>query len=98
MSQPPAAPCIYHITHVDNLAAIVGAGGLISDAAISASGGPFATIGMGTIKSRRLSLPIACHPGLNVGDCVPFYFCPRSIGLRQMLQTFHAEGSTMGRG
>jgi hypothetical protein len=81
MSQPPLNPRIFHITHVTNLPAIVAAGGLISDAAMIARGGPLATIGMGAIKRRRLSLPVACHPGLNVGDCVPFYFCPRSIML-----------------
>jgi hypothetical protein len=81
MSAPPANACIYHITHVDNLPAIIAHGGLISDAAMIARGGPTAAIGMGTIKQRRLSLPVSCHPGLNVGDCVPFYFCPRSIML-----------------
>lgn len=81
MSPPPANPCVYHITHVNNLPAIITNGGLISDAAMIARGGPAATIGMGTIKQRRLTLPVSCHAGLNVGDCVPFYFCPRSIML-----------------
>lgn len=81
MSPPPANPSIYHITHVDNLPAIIVNGGLNSDAAVIARGGPTAAIGMGNIKYRRLSLPVSCHPGLNVGDCVPFYFCPRSIML-----------------
>lgn len=81
MSPPPATPRVYHITHVNNLPAIIANGGLISDAAMIARGGPAATIGMGTIKQRRLSLPVSCHPGLNVGDCVPFYFCLRSIML-----------------
>ena len=36
---------------------------------------------MGTIKQRRLTTPVVCRPGLNVGDCVPFYFCPRSVML-----------------
>ncbi len=39
------------------------------------------TIGMTDIKQRRLSLPIGSHAGLHVGDCVPFYFCPRSVML-----------------
>ena len=81
MSPPPVTPCIYHITHVNNLPAIVARGGLMSDAAILTNGGPAMTIGMSTIKQRRLSLPVSCHPGLHVGDCVPFYFCPRSIML-----------------
>jgi hypothetical protein len=41
-------------------------------------------IGMNKIKNRRLSLPISSCPGLFVGDCVPFYFCPRSIMLYMM--------------
>ncbi|WP_437637197.1 type II toxin-antitoxin system toxin DNA ADP-ribosyl transferase DarT [Sorangium sp. So ce854] len=81
MSPPPANPRIYHITHVNNLPAIIAHGSLISDAAMIARGGPIAAIGMGNIKQRRLSLPVSCHPGLNVGDFVPFYFCPRSIML-----------------
>jgi hypothetical protein len=91
MSQPPLAPCIYHITHVNNLAAIVANGGLISDAAIVARGGPAATIGMATIKQRRLSLPVTCHSGLKVGDCVPFYFCPRSMMLFVISCANHPE-------
>ncbi|MGE5567248.1 MAG: DUF4433 domain-containing protein [Parcubacteria group bacterium] len=76
-----ASPKIYHITHVDNLAAIVAAGRLRSDAAMIARGGPKAAIGMGAIKARRMSLPVDCHPGTAVGEYVPFYFCSRSIML-----------------
>jgi ssDNA thymidine ADP-ribosyltransferase, DarT len=74
-------PKIYHITHVDNLAPIVASGGLISDAAMIARSGPAASIGMSSIKQRRLSLPVHFHPGTHVGDYVPFYFCPRSVML-----------------
>ncbi len=82
MSPPPARPRIYHITHVDNLRAIVGDGGLVSDAEMIARGGPAAAIGMSNIKRRRVEqLELDCHPGTNVGDYVPFYFCPRSIML-----------------
>jgi len=41
-------------------------------------------IGMSRIKNRRLALPLISHPGLCVGECVPFYFCPRSIMLYMM--------------
>jgi hypothetical protein len=88
---PPATPRIYHITHVNNLPAIVAHGGLMSDAAIIARGGPASTIGMSNIKQRRLSLPVSCHPGLNVGDCVPFYFCPRSTMLYVIYCANHPE-------
>jgi hypothetical protein len=86
---PPARPCIYHITHVDNLASIVAQGGLWSDATMIARGGPQAAIGMSSIKQRRLTLPVTCHPGDHVGDFVPFYFCPRSI----MLYVIHRANS-----
>ena len=81
MPPPPAAPKLYHITHVDNLPSIVADGALWSDAALIALGGPAASIGMNSIKQRRLGLPLKCHPGDFVGGFVPFYFCPRSIML-----------------
>ena len=81
MPPVPAAPKLYHITHVDNLPLIVRDGFIWSDAELIARGGPAATIGMGSIKQRRLQLPVKCHPGDMVGGYVPFYFCPRSIML-----------------
>lgn len=63
MNQPPSRPAIYHITHVDNLPAIVAEGRLVSDAIMRARGGPMAPIGMSNIKQRRISLPVVCHPG-----------------------------------
>jgi hypothetical protein len=81
MPTVPAAPKLYHITHVDNLAAISASGELLCDAELLRQGGPAASIGMGSIKHRRLTLPVKCHPGDFVGGYVPFYFCPRSIML-----------------
>lgn len=76
----PANPKIYHIVHVDNLASIVADGCLWSDAVmVQRQGGT--VIGMGSIKQRRLGLPVSCHQGTNVGEYVPFYFCSRSIML-----------------
>ncbi len=76
----PTRPKIYHIVHVDNLASIVADGCLWSDAVMMRHQGG-TVIGIGSIKQRRLGLPVSCHAGLNVGDCVPFYFCSRSIML-----------------
>ena len=81
MPLPPAAPKLYHITHVANLPSIVADGALWSDATLMARGGPAASIGMNSIKQRRLGLPVKCHAGDFVGGYVPFYFCPRSIML-----------------
>jgi len=91
-----AQPKLYHITHVDNLPAILAAGGLWSDAAMNAQGGPAATIGMGGIKQRRLGLPVKCHPGDHVGDYVPFYYCPRSIMLYLIYCANHPEMTYKG--
>ena len=86
---PPAELKIYHIVHVDRLASIVSDGALWSDAALQRRERPGTTIGMSAIKQRRLTNPVKCRPGLNVGDCVPFYFCPRSI----MLYVIHMANS-----
>jgi len=91
VSGPPSEPKLYHITHGDNLASILEDGGLWSDAAVLARGGPRATIGMGSIKERRLRLPVKCHPGDRVADYVPFYFCPRSIMLYLIHCANHPE-------
>jgi hypothetical protein len=92
MSQPPADPKIYHITHVANLAGILANGRLSSDAAILQGGGPAQVIGMSAIKRRRLEeLEVSCHPGTKVGEYVPFYFCPRSIMLYVIHCANHPE-------
>jgi hypothetical protein len=78
----PAQPKIYHIVHVDRLASIVADGFLWSDATMVARQDVGTTIGMSTIKARRLNeLSLSCHPDLRVGHCTPFYFCPRSVML-----------------
>jgi hypothetical protein len=78
----PDNPKIYHIIHVDRLASVLADGRLLSDAAMVNRPGTGSVIGMNRIKSRRLNeLRLTSHPGLFVGNCVPFYFCPRSVML-----------------
>jgi hypothetical protein len=78
----PVRPKIYHIVHVDRLRSIVSDGMLWSDASLEDLRKPGTSIGMSAIKARRLTeLQLSSHPGLFVGQCVPFYFCPRSIML-----------------
>ena len=36
---------------------------------------------MSRIKEYRLDKALRSYPDLRVGDCVPFYFCPRSVML-----------------
>ena len=80
--QIPADPKIYHIVHADRLPSIIADGRLWCDAEIVRCSPPGTTIGMNGIKQRRLNeLTLNSHPDLHVGDCVPFYFCPRSIML-----------------
>ena len=50
------------------------------------------TIGMAKIKARRSGgRRLATSPGLAVGECVPFYFCTRSV----MLHTIHTKDSEL---
>ncbi len=46
---------------------------------------------MSNIKERRLRLTLNSHPDLHVGDCVPFYFCPRSVMLYVLFRANHPE-------
>lgn len=88
----PVQPKIFHICHVDRLAPIVAAGGLLSDAAVVQAAAPGTVIGMNHIKQRRLQeLRLNSHPGLYVGQCVPFYFCPRSV----MLFLIHRQNADL---
>jgi ssDNA thymidine ADP-ribosyltransferase, DarT len=87
----PTPPLIYHITHVDNLPPILTDGGLFSDRVMAERGGPSVTVGMSSIKLRRLTLPVKCHDGDFVGDYVPFYFCPRSVMLYLIYMANHRE-------
>ena len=78
----PANPKIYHIVHVDRLPSVIADGYLWCDREAIRRGISGTTIGMHEIKERRLNeLTLSSHPGLNVGACVPFYFCPRSVML-----------------
>ncbi len=93
----PARPKIYHIVHADRLPSIIQSDGLLCDAEMVKYSGLGTTIGMSAIKSRRLhELTLDSHPGLYVGACVPFYFCPRSIMLYLICQANHPELSYRG--
>jgi len=91
MPKPPIEPKIYHIVNVDKLASIIHDGRLWSDAVMNQRPGQGTTIGMNSIKQRRLTLPVHCHPGTHVGDYVPFYFCSRSIMLYVIHCANHPE-------
>lgn len=78
----PAQPKIYHILHVDRLESVLAESYLWSDKLVHERHLKGTTVGMEHIKRRRLSeLRLSSHPDLFVGECVPFYFCPRSVML-----------------
>lgn len=88
----PAQPKIYHICHVDRLPSILNCNGLFSDAKVLELDLPGTVVGMSNIKQRRLSeLRLDSHPTLFVGQCVPFYFCPRSV----MLYLIHRRNAEL---
>lgn len=92
MAAVPLNPKIYHITHIDNLAAIATSGELVSDAVRITRGIACSLVGMSTIKRRRLEeIEVSVCPGTKVGEYVPFYFCPRSIMLYILYMRNHPE-------
>lgn len=77
---------IYHIVHVDRLPSIITDRRLWCDEEVSrrsaTNPGMGSAIGMDKIKQRRLNeLALKSHPSLYIGQCVPFYFCPKSVML-----------------
>ncbi len=88
----PENPKIYHIVHWDRLASIVSDNALLCDSIITGTGREAGTtIGMSSIKKRRLELEMPSHPGTYVGEYVPFYFCPRSVMLYLIYRANHPE-------
>lgn len=79
----PDKPKIYHIVHLDRLQSIVNDGYLFADSIMINRNNIGSVIGLPRIKQRRLTQRSLNRtwPDLFVGECVPFYFCPRSIML-----------------
>ena len=92
MTMPiPDEPKIYHIVHIDRLASIVADDCLWCDAKMATRSPSGTPIGMNSIKERRLTNALHSHPDVCVGDCVPFYFCPRSVMLYVIYKANHPE-------
>lgn len=87
----PSQPKIYHIVPINRLSSIIAENCLWCDTEVRQRNLPGTAIGMNNIKERRLRKTLASHPHLHVGDCVPFYFCPRSIMLYLIAQGNHPE-------
>ncbi len=93
---PPDKPKIYHIVHIDRLSSIISDRQLWCDAHVTKHNSPGTKIGLNSIKQRRLTNKLNSHPGLYVGECIPFYFCPRSVMLYVIHQANHPELSYIG--
>jgi len=88
----PAEIKIYHILHMDRLPSIIADGFLWCDAEVIKRSSLGTAIGMNKIKERRRTqLRLTSHSNLFVGDCVPFYFCPRSVMLYLISRGNHPE-------
>jgi len=72
---------ISHITHIENLAGILSAGCIWSDAKRIELKLVSRNIGYNHIKERRLRRPVSVAAGGTIGQYVPFNFCPRSVML-----------------
>jgi hypothetical protein len=82
---------LYHIVHIDRLPSIIYDGYLWSDANIQKKEYLGTTIGISAIKDRRLKNPLTSYPDLHVGECVPFYFCYRSVMLYLFYKNNHSD-------
>ena len=82
---------VWWFAHVDRLLSIISDRYLWCDAEIIQRKPPGTAIGMNSIKQRRLNNALNSYPNLRVGDCVPFYFCPRSIMLYLIDQANHPK-------
>ena len=92
MALPPENPVIYHIVHIDRLQSILNSGYLWSDKIVSQHQYYGTIIGMQKIKNNRLNRTIdGIYSDLHVGECVPFYFCPRSVMLYMIYKKNHYE-------
>lgn len=92
----PENPKLFHIVHVDKLSSILADRFIWSDAESRARLAGGTVIGMGDIKDSRLQLALNCHSGLCVGECVPFYFAPRSVMLYVIFMANHPRLSYTG--
>ena len=66
---------------MDRLSSVVRSEFLFSDAEARRESIGGTAIGISSIKRRRPRMPLRSRQGLCIGDCVPFYFCLRSVML-----------------
>lgn len=74
----PTRILLYHITHINNLASVVGSGGLQCYNTLKQNESRYTNIAYQHIQDRRSSKAVPCGPCGTLHDYVPFYFAPRS--------------------
>jgi len=83
---------IYKIIHISKLPAIIKENYLLSDTEVHKRMPVGEAIGMKEIMRRRMEeLRLNSHSDLYVGECVPFYFCPRSVMLYMLYMRNHPD-------
>jgi ssDNA thymidine ADP-ribosyltransferase, DarT len=78
---------LFHITAIENLAAICQRGALVSKNAGATQGINYQNIAHAGAQNARAGKPVPNPPGGNIHDFVPFYFAPRS----PMLSAIHND-------
>ena len=93
MSNPvPKDPKIYYIVHLGRLGSIVDGGYILCGREVEKQKLKGIEIGMDTVKRRRMKeLRLSSHKNIYVGDCTPFYFCPRSVMLYLLHKGNHPD-------
>ena len=86
-----ANPSIYHILHVDRLMSVFTDGFLFSDALMEGRANCGTMIGYAHTKGHRRERVLEQGVGLKVGECVPFYYCPRSVMLYVIHKANHPD-------
>ncbi len=93
MSRMPRPVRLFHITAIDNLAAIFQQGALLCKQRTEQQGIGYQNIAHTGAQGVRAAKPVFDPPGGSVHDYVPFYFAPRS----PMLSAIH-HGKVVGCG
>lgn len=81
---------------MDRLGSIIRSDGLVCDETVTRKSLAGTTIGIAEIKDRRRETRLDNHPDLRVGQCVPFYFCPRSVMLYLIERRNHRDLAYLG--
>lgn len=79
VASPPKPPTrLFRIVHIDNLASLVEAGGIVAPNRPTPTSTEYVAIHNVTVQDRRARCAVPCGPGGVVHDYVAFYFTSRS--------------------